>query len=156
MSIIYDALKKVEKSGAAGFTLEENPEEAVKKKHRAYLIYILVACAGIFIANISFKLFIDKASRNNLKPQEIVKLGVNKAQEQNLPAQIPKEEPPKKEDPPLAPVVLNGIFFSSDEGYALINNQIVKVGDTIEGATVKRIAMDEVELELNGSIIKIT
>ena len=51
------------------------------------------------------------------------------------------------------PLILNGIFFSQDEPYALINNQIVKESETIEGATVKRIKVDEVEVEKEGSIL---
>ena len=41
-------------------------------------------------------------------------------------------------------LVLNGIFFSQEEGYALVNNHIVKVGDKVGGALVKRIDVNEV------------
>lgn len=53
--------------------------------------------------------------------------------------------------------MLNGVFFSENEGYALINNRIVKEGDALEGVTVKRIKLDEVELEAeDGSTIKLS
>jgi hypothetical protein len=60
------------------------------------------------------------------------------------------KEGPKK---PAAQFVLNGVFFSQNEGCALINNHIVKKGDTVEGAVVKQIRLDEVELESDGAVI---
>lgn len=51
---------------------------------------------------------------------------------------------------------LNGIFFSGNEGYALINNQIVKAGEEIDGALLREIDKDEVKIEINGSIRVLT
>ena len=53
------------------------------------------------------------------------------------------------------PFVLNGTFFSENQGYALINNKIVKDGDTVDGAVVKRVGLDEVELEQDGKTVKL-
>ncbi|MDD5679832.1 MAG: thioredoxin domain-containing protein [Candidatus Omnitrophica bacterium] len=49
--------------------------------------------------------------------------------------------------------VLNGIFYDATAPTALINGSAVKVGDTIEGAKVKKITKVGAELEYQGSII---
>jgi len=51
---------------------------------------------------------------------------------------------------------LNGVFYSGNEAYALMNNQIIKVGDIIEGAVVKRISLEGVELEKEGQFVQIS
>jgi predicted transcriptional regulator len=43
--------------------------------------------------------------------------------------------------------MLNGVFFSKDQGYALINNKVVKQGDSVEGVKIKKVNLDDVELE---------
>ena len=52
--------------------------------------------------------------------------------------------------------VLNGVFVTDNESYALINNNIVKEGDTLSGATVIKIAPEEVKLQVNNRQIKIS
>jgi hypothetical protein len=53
-------------------------------------------------------------------------------------------------------LVLNGVFFSGPDAYGLINNQIVKTGDQIAGATVKKITVTDVELETaDAKVIKL-
>ncbi|MCK9604377.1 MAG: general secretion pathway protein GspB [Candidatus Omnitrophica bacterium] len=172
MSIIYDALKKVENSSAP-------QEPAIVKKpkpnFKLYFLYVLLACVGFFIADIFFKFLpgVPKVDTAGLlsKAQQIVKkkpeLSVS------LQGHLPSAEAPKKEAPltetresyrpvldnakkqPSPELTLNGVFFSQQEGYALINNRIVKKGDLVEGATVTRIELNEVELDFQGSIIKL-
>ena len=48
---------------------------------------------------------------------------------------------------------LNGIIYDVNAPMALINGTSVKVGDTIEGAKVKKITKVDVELEYQGSVI---
>jgi hypothetical protein len=50
---------------------------------------------------------------------------------------------------------LNGIFYSDEGSYALVNNKIVKEGDVIEGWLVTRIGIGEVELKSNDLTIKL-
>lgn len=59
------------------------------------------------------------------------------------------------ETEPLTSFILNGLFFSAEDAYALINNQIVKEGESVDGATVKRIDEDGVELEFNGAKVEL-
>ena len=171
MSIIYDALKKVEQSNI-GVT---NPREAVAKaqiKHKlkTYLLYVLVVCAGFFSANIFFTFLSHPkiVSKVNIKLPAAAALVREKPKQKQPKATIHTQQKPVQPSAELvasagsplkaasrAMLVLNGIFFSQDEGYALINNHIVKEGDTVDGALVKRIGVDEVELEVNGSSLKL-
>lgn len=153
MSIIYDALKKVERLGNIVSESQKLDKESrpklQKRKFQVYFLYALVVFSGFFIASVFF---------NFLKPRHLPLAAV---------APLPKEESvmllkikeikPAEPNPlPRPSLVLNGIFYSQEEGYALINNQILKVGDTIKGAVVKRIGEDEVELELSGEVIRLS
>jgi len=63
----------------------------------------------------------------------------------------------EKKEPPAPPLlVLNGTFLSEGEEFAIINNQIVKAGDEIEGASVKKITVNAVELEFAGQVLRIS
>ena len=156
MSIIYDALKKVEGLNTG---LNAGLDKGQKSKFKVYLIYALVACFGFFIANIFFGLFKLKTIQTQA-PDTLVK---NEPQTDTV--QVPVEALPSKASTSPSEaikediqegLVLNGVFFSEDQGYALINNRIVKEGDIIGGLTVQRIDLDSVELESAGSVIKLS
>lgn len=152
MSIIYDALRKVEKFQQT--TSKEKERVDKHPKFKFSLLYILIVGIGFFIANIFFNFF--------TKPTLI---DTHTSLSTNLPPlketiQV-KESPPSQETITNKPMVLpsfvlNGVFFSGDQGYALINNRIVTRGDVIEGATVKRIDLEEVELEISNSTVKLS
>jgi len=164
MSIIYDALNKIEK-----FQTEDAKGKIDKKtelKRKVYLIYVLFVCLGFFITYIFFqfplKPLLNKAAAVKNKPR----LSKNDASISSLPQKPPEETlalktipaatVENKKEPQAASFVLNGVFFSENEGYALINNRILKEGDKIEGATVTRITLDEVRLEAEGSVIRLS
>ncbi len=67
-------------------------------------------------------------------------------------AQLGQNEEPQAPQE-LPSLMLNGLFFSGKLGYALINNQIVKEGDTIEGAKVVQISLRSVILKFGDSKI---
>ena len=159
MSIIYDALKKVEASGVddSKTKLDKGIDRGIKSKPKIYLLYALMVCLGFFIANFFYRMFIPKhllhTSLIAIKSQPLI----DKKQEATTLETSPSIETgteTKKETPAL--FNLNGVFFSEDEGYALINNKIVKQGDKIDGATIVRITLDEVELDSGGTIIKLS
>lgn len=165
MSIIYDALKKVEASISSRDSLVTKPDKKERKsKLKNYLprtkmvrglLYILVICLGFFIANIFFGVI--------SKPSIIGKSQLPVIQKEALPTLIPKEETlldtslPVSTERRAAPLlVLNGVFFSENEGYALINNRIVKKGDVIDGAVVMQINLDGVECKFEDSVISLS
>lgn len=160
MSIIYDALKKVEQSNIKGESQQEDSLRRHAKKHRlkTYLLYVLVVCAGLFAVNIFFTFL--------ARPKIISKIDIKPLAAATVAKQENKQEEPSvavQPAPAASPVtatssgmfVLNGIFFSQEEGYALVNNHIVKVSDTVDGALVKRIDVSEVELEMDGSSVRL-
>lgn len=158
MSIIYDALKKVEQSNVKDSRMQEPGSAHSKHKFKTYLLYVLAACAGFFAVNIFF-VFLTHSEKisgaNNDGSQVLAK----ESTLQNKAAAVAQQaasggSPVKMSSKGL--LILNGIFFSGDEGYALVNNHIVKEGDVVNGATVKRITADEVEAEVDGSILKLT
>lgn len=158
MSIIYDALKKVERSydAKAGAKKEEKHPKFVFKK--IYFLYLLL----IGISVVAGRFFFTKAPPQHVEPAQVQPVEVQAPPQVQAPAPVPAPQEAQAPAPPIdakkkleESLVLNGIFFSGDEGCALINNQIVKQGDLIEGATVKQISLNEVELEFEGSTIKL-
>jgi hypothetical protein len=152
MSIIYEALKKVEQSKVAKPVTEIKPKPGKRgPRFKSILIYFLIAAVGIFLVNFLFK-FISK-------PRAVAKQPVSVAQ----PAR--KAPPPVSVAPEAVPqsrgissdlgLNLSGVFYSGDEAYALLNNQITKVNDVVGGAVVKRISLEGVELEKDGQLIVI-
>lgn len=158
MSIIYDALKKAENTIHKSFKIgvSAKPQNS-KSKIKVIALYALIICFGLIIANIVFGFLNHPLPTVPLKEKAKVD---NKVEVVSKPKEITPKEPiqsqPIIKNEPEKSYVLNGIFFSQDEGYALINNQIVKTGDKVDGAIVLRISADEVELNSSGTTIKLT
>ena len=159
MSIIYDALKKVEtKIADSGIKPEvlDFPKKPLSKL-KIYLFYLLILVAVFLIAGIIFIL-----SGPQKKPFKKITTAVSEKLKLPTPAKEPPTTPilpllseaPPGGAPPV--LVLNGVFFSQNQGYALINNQIVREGDVINGATVERINLQGVELKSEGSLISLS
>ncbi len=147
MSIIYDALKKVEQ------TRQEEPQDKLRAgtekprpRLRIYLTYAVALFLGVWMMDRTFVFFskpaAKQASQEAIYNYAPVSPAVTKAAAAIAPAKVTFN--------------LNGIFFSEDEGFALINNQIVKVGDDVDGAKVLQISVNEVELDSQGSLIKLS
>ncbi|MDP2941752.1 MAG: hypothetical protein Q8N85_05855 [Candidatus Omnitrophota bacterium] len=156
MSIIYDALKKLEQKAIT--ETKPRPKEKIFKQQKIKLIaiYVLMACLGLAIGNFIFSRLAPPLpggakARPVTLAQEPLKAEIPPLQGTAHAAQAPPQE-----TLPSPILVLNGIFFSQENGYALINNQIVKEGDDVDGAKVKKISMDEVELDALGSSIKLS
>jgi len=184
MSIIYDALKKVERLQSAN---PAAPTAAVPKpagnkkavKINPFIIYGFIAVLGVFLASLLFGLMSRLTSRNHPSAQAT---GIAEKNPASLAEEKKQELASIKQEPPQVPAAeiipdqpqqlakaedirntvdpssfkLSGLFFSDSEGYVLINNEILKEGDQIEGAVVKHISLDGVELDLQGQSIKLT
>lgn len=157
MSIIYEALKKVEGNITDADAVVMPKPRRLKKlsKRRVYLLYVLAGCFVLFLANIAFLKF--SGPRNSMVKNLPPSISGNNPQD---PAQANPEtkiaEAPKPQEPVLPSFVLNGLFFSGNDGYALVNNQIVREGDVVDGAEVERIIDNAVELKCQGKEIKLT
>lgn len=165
MSVIYDALKKVEKLGLKP-VLNQGP---VKKKPNfvIYLVYPLIILAGMVSAKFFFDLFVpaSKGTSNQIATSAATVLKTAGPAPNITTPPLTTQAPenvaaaPRQETkvPPQSAYVLNGVFFSGNEGHALINNQISKIGETVETATVVNISMEGVELKTeDGLILKLS
>jgi hypothetical protein len=145
MSIIYDALKKVE--GTTADLKERKHEDKPKTKNKNhYLIYAFVVVAGLAIANFAFSYFSKSAltiPEAKTTPEAPAKTIAAVPEQKEI--AVEKIEIKKLGNSDFS---LNGIFFSEDDTYALVNNQVVKIGDSVNGATVKDITVNTVVLGL--------
>ncbi|RJP28802.1 MAG: hypothetical protein C4533_03150 [Candidatus Omnitrophota bacterium] len=170
MSIIYDALKKLEgrrvrpkKDPLADISADkltanqtENKEQKKKNfKLKSAAIYIFVVIFGFISAKLIFNYF--PSFWNNYgrsKPKERIELINVTATDAAKPAQqiLPKDTAPstiagqQKRYEKAPELELNGIFYSEDESYALVNNQIVKAGDNIDGVDIVEINENNVKV----------
>jgi len=167
MSIIYDALQKVQKNITEETTSSlqpQTPKEAshLKPKTGPILIYIFVVCLGFALGNFAYNFFMHPKNTIPVKTEIVsqpkpaplppaVNQSATAAPSQDSTTSANPVPPPP--EPPT--FVLNGVFFEQGEGFALINNKILRVGDEIEHAKVKEIRISEVELELEGKTIKL-
>jgi len=165
MSIIYDALKKVGQkveisNDPAPMSAAAPLQKARNSQFKGYLVIIGVLITGVAGASFVFRL-IESVYKKNVagpsspiavvQPQASITLSKGQAQDIQEALKVEVTAPaPKIENLVVPSFVLNGIFFSENKGYALINNQIAKVGDLIGGALVKKIDTTQVELEYSG------
>ena len=150
MNIIYDALNKVDDSIS-----KNDPAPKQNKPHfRPGFLYIFIICLGLFTGNVVFPLI----HRNHQITSPFVPVANTNTTVSPRPANLQVTNPPPA--PAIVPepvLVLNGVFFEQGKkGYALINNRIAQVGDKIEGAKIKEISLNGVEVEFGGKTIKLT
>lgn len=153
MSIINEALKKTEEDIQRSAD-KKNARADIKKPKNTFLLYALILLTGLFFGNLIFNLLSHKIKTGATENKTIV-----------TPAQTIPLAPPAIASPALpveektAPpsLVLNGIFFSDDDdGYALVNNQIVRENESVDGVLVKKITASSVELDNRGEIITLS
>ncbi len=120
------------------------------------LFFVILAACGFALAQQGFnrvksnlKTPAPVIKQNNILKKETPELPV----EQNIPIQAPPIAPENLTPPSLT---LSGIFFSNDEGLALINNRVLKEGDKIDGAVIKRITPETVELSWQDQNIRLS
>ena len=183
MSIINEALKKTEEYLQKN-SAKDNPLPPKRTAAKPFLLYSLILLAGLALGNFIFNLLSHKAQADGLasfsqshKPQDDGLASFSQShkpqgnglastsqnhkiqttQTPNSPSQAalpsqPLEEKKSKE----TSFVLNGIFFSDNDGYALINNQIVRENDYVDGAKVGSITTNTVELDNSGQAITLS
>ncbi len=170
MSIIYDALKKVEaKVGipggkdAAGALSEKKPLNV-----KLFVLCGVVACLGLVIAHLLFSAFVspmpkhEEAQAGSSLPGARVVQQTPAVTPSVQPVAVTKVEIPQANEPEPAEaeesprLVLNGVFFSQDGGYALVNNKIVSQGEEIDGAKLVEIGEDEVLFDFKGKEIRLS
>jgi len=149
MSIINEALKKTEQR-----IQQNNSLPAKLPGPKPFLLYILILLAGIYLSSFIFSLLGHKIKTAQApKPQAAIAI-----QQPAVLSPLPEQPVLAKEEKkaPEAAFVLNGIFFSDNDGYALINNQIVRENESVDGSKVKKITANTVELDSQGKLITLS
>jgi len=157
MSIINEALKKTEASIQKN-SAKEPPLAAKRPKPRPYLFYISILVGGLFLITLIFAVINRKTPPPPLPEPAKTALPIETEPQisQGLPVVAPTSLPPKEEEKPEKIFILNGIFFSDNDGYALVNNRIVRENDLIDGVKVEKITALTVELNNEGNIITLS
>lgn len=152
MSIINEALKKT------GESIQKNSAQETsgwnkKAGLKLYLFYLLIFLVGLFLSSLIFNLIKRKIEKPVIvEPPKTTSIPEKQPQvSQALPTVMPEEQ-----NKPEKKFILNGIFFSDNKGYAIVNNQIVKERDSIEGVNVEKITANTVELNNEGKIISLS
>ena len=68
----------------------------------------------------------------------------------------PEEKPPVVVETPPPQFTVQGVIWGGSFPQAIINNKVVKAGDTLEGATIKSIAKDGIIIIFNKKEYKIS
>ncbi len=154
MSIINEALKKAEQSLHNNSAKETLPTAALHPA-KPYILYILILVAGLFLSNFIFTLLSQTKTTAAQKRVPATPIRPGAALKIAEPAvKTPAKEIVLEENKvPETVFILNGIFFSDNDGYALVNNQIVRENDLVDGARIKTITANSVELDNAGKII---
>lgn len=158
MSIIYDALKKLENSSSTA------PVETPQRKSSpllSILLYVLLAGAGAGCAYLLFNYLLPAVMPEKLATvvtaahrgasAPVAQTASSVTAETTPPAPTPAT-PPKRAAPAVTPE-FNGVFFADNVGCALLNNKICRVGDTVDGARVLEISPEGVVLEIDGKTV---
>jgi hypothetical protein len=151
---------------------EKEAAKPVKKfGFKILFLYIILVALGGVLAKYSFDFFAPKKQANSSAPrfqsvtskpasQPLIRFIPSKTQAAPSSAAEKKQEQPlvsikKKINQTMNPYDLSGIFFSGAQSYCIINDKVLGIGDSVEGAKVVRIDPDEVELQLNDKSIKL-
>ena len=155
MSIIYEALKKTEKiiHTDLKFPLDSKPQKS-KFKVKIIALYVLMIFLGLVIGNLIIGLLNHPAQTKVVKNPPVPSAPLLKEKAQiDKKVETVSETPPVVKVEPGKPFVLNGIFFSDNDSYALVNNKIVRENDFVDTAKVKTITANTVELDNAGKTI---
>ncbi len=179
MSIINEALKKAVREKETGHSLADREsvrrnielELRLKKSHfnwgPVFILLVLVLISGPIIAPI-FSMPVKGAATpvtalNPAASQNIPAVSADLADasvaevKTNRKAQFAVEETPLFLGTPPTTILsrtpdltLSGIVYSDQGSYCIINNRIVKVGDSIQGAKLLNVSQNSVKLDYQG------
>lgn len=152
MSIIYEALKKIDRNS---LNQKKNSFNEFKPdKTRFFLkagifIIVFVSIVGlVFILKGKYSGNSVSSNISFIQPETI-------SNTKSLNKEIPRKPAEPKSQKIPAEFSLQGIVFSGGEYMALINQRLVAEGDMIGEASVKKIEADGVEIEINNKLFRL-
>lgn len=171
MSIIYEALKKVEgqkeilapESIPRGIAFPaENGEKKVSKNKKLFLLSIVIL---LIVLGLSVLLFIlPRQEREQVQEQEIIAPVAVVEKREVDPARVYRI--PESRNPASGEVILRegfvreyileGIIYDPKAPFALINGRVVKESDEIDGFRIDKISKAKVEMTNTEDNSKIT
>ena len=157
MSIIYDALKRIDNKKTS---TDNKTQDASKiggsggnKPKIPWLRYFMAVLLLIAFSGLMREYLVKRNSRSKApasSEQQVIKPGIV-----SLPqAASDKQASPSQKQ--LRGFSLTGIFFTEGEYIALINNEMVKLGDSINGFKIVGIGPQGVDVEHEGMTYRIT
>lgn len=163
MSIINDALKKVQfnmnhysYSNKVSTPQAQNPQVQQSWDHKNGLLWGITLMIGLAVLGCAtLIIFIVSASRQT-KVASVRKTSPATTNVREIVNMISNSPSAATGQDQADVLILNGIIFSDTEQLALINNQILKAGDYIEGKRVLSISSDKVELFDKGEVITLS
>ena len=172
MSIIADALKKVEKkrepvvvSKTPSYTQAQTPQPQINithvTQHKVSYLFVGIMVAAVVFMGLLFTKFSHSKPSYQLA-EDTSADPATQAQAQKLqPKPIITPEPTQatfaNSNFPILKKLVNdsnfrvsGIMYDENDPAAIINNQIVREGESIGEATVERIERDQVKISYEG------
>ncbi|MDP1853862.1 MAG: hypothetical protein Q8L26_06660 [Candidatus Omnitrophota bacterium] len=146
-------------------TQEKNPGtlSAIDKPPRKpfkVVKYAIILLLGVFAAKFLFSFLDARLSEQKKAQKPRQKSTINTAEKVIAPPPplkkviVERIKPTEKTIPPE--LVLNGIAASGSDGWAIIDDRVVKAGDTIKGAEVVGIYADRVDLKFEGGTFSLS
>ena len=157
MSIIYDALKRIESKEKGLGQGQESPGVQPRRRPKQYSSKFawLVYLAFLAIVIVLVQFLSDKASKGPALTQ-------TSAQKPSHIQMLPTQPGSQSEDSlrriagrKLPNFYLTGIMLAEGQHTAIINDQVVRQGDVIEGATIDKIDSEGVEITFGDSSFRI-
>jgi hypothetical protein len=171
MSLINDALKRVQ-SQQQGESSSEPPPQIppeiqsveVPKRPKISQKFVIFSVVGVLILGLGAYFGAILWTKMRAKPVVVETETVADIAPMQKFIEETKTEPPPPAPPPPAAVTpptppdlkLEGIFIEGNLREAVINGQIVGIGDEIDGARVMRIEPNGVKLEFQGHAITLS
>ena len=147
MSIIYEALRKIQNSSKGAFRANPNaPLKSVPTRRPSVKKEILFALAGITAGFFAVRLIAEPRKPPNTAPPALLEAVLTRPVSARVNAAAPIATHEETHEQKIPELILNGIVLSKDGNLALIQERILKVGDDVEGAVIEEITDKQVVL----------
>jgi len=139
MSIIYDALKKIENKNKVENKDRQQTAPSKKKNKNIFILMLLITVFCVLLIDLTYRQLKKSYALKQKKIQEALALQAQKLQNKPKAAEGIEKKLPEN-------LNLEGIIYEEKEPLAVINGRILKVKDKIEDLEIVNITPNSVEL----------